>query len=293
MKLGHPMTMRAIRLGLTAGTVALAGALVLGQQPPPAGQGRGGAGQGQAQGQAQTRDREQTVPVGTGAIAGFVVAEGAGTPVRRARVNISGAAIRGGRSAMTTDEGRFSFTGLPAGRYTMTASKAGYVDITYGAKRAGRPGTPIELADGQKIDKAVLNLPKGGVVTGIVIDDNGEPSPGTTVRAFKFVMRTGERTLQQSGQDTTDDRGMYRIYGLQPGDYIVNAVPRNQNIGDLRQTLQAELEVIMQQMQQQIAAAGGDARGGGGRGGGGAAGGGAAAAADVAVRAADAAAIPA
>ena len=83
-------------------------------------------------------------------------------------------------------------------------------------------------------------------------------------------MRTGERTLQQSGQDTTDDRGMYRIYGLQPGDYIVNAVPRNQNIGDLRQTLQAELEVIMQQMQQQIAAAGGDARGGGaGRGGGG------------------------
>ena len=115
MKLGHPMTMRAIRLGLTAGTVALAGALVLGQQPPPAGQGRGGAGQGQAQGQAQTRDREQAVPVGTGAIGGFVVAEGAGTPVRRARVNLSGAAIRGGRSAMTTDEGRFSFTGLPAG----------------------------------------------------------------------------------------------------------------------------------------------------------------------------------
>jgi uncharacterized protein (DUF2141 family) len=233
------MKMTALRLGLTAGAVALAGTFVLGQQGPPPQQGQGQQGQQGAQGRG--RDASMQAPVGTGAITGFVLSEGTGTPVRRARVNLSGAALRGGRTAMTTDDGRFSFAGLPAGRYTMTASKAGFVDIAYGAKRAGRPGTPIELADAQKIEKAVINLPKGGVVTGIVIDDNGEPSPNTTVRAYRFVMRTGERTLQQTGTDTTDDRGMYRIFGLQPGDYVVSAVPRNQSGGDMLQTLRAEM----------------------------------------------------
>ncbi len=65
--------------------------------------------------------------------------------------------------------------------------------------------------------------------------------PGTQVRALRFVMRTGERTLQQGSQDTTDDRGMYRIYQLQPGEYIVNALPRNMTAGDLRQTLATEI----------------------------------------------------
>lgn len=264
------MRMTAFRLGLTAGVVALTGTLLLGRQgPPQQGQQQGQQGQGQ-QGQGRGRDVAQA-PTGTGVISGFVVSEGTGTPVRRARVNLTGGTVRGGRSAMTTDDGRFSFVALPAGRYSMTASKAGYVDISYGAKRAGRPGTPIELAEGQKIEKAVINLPKGGVVTGIVIDDNGEPSPSTTVRAYKFVIRTGERTLQQSGQDTTDDRGMYRIFGLQPGDYIVSAVPRNQSAGDMLQTLRAEVEVLMQEMQMMAAAEG---RGGPGRAGGGAAGGG-------------------
>ena len=156
---------------------------------------------------------------------------------------------------MTNDQGQFAFSTLPAGRFTMTASKAGYVDISYGAKRPGRPGTPIQLAEGQKLEKANITLPKGSVVTGVVIDENGEPSPGTAVRVMRYVMRTGERTLQSAGQDQTDDRGMYRIYGLQPGEYIVSAVPRNMNLGDLRQTIMAEIESVMQQAQ--------SARGGG------------------------------
>jgi len=103
-------------------------------------------------------------------------------------VTLSGAELRGGRSAITDDTGRFSFTSLPAGRFTLTASKAGYVDITYGAKRPGRPGTPIQLADGEKLDKANLTLPRGSVITGIVIDENGEPSPGTQVRAITHII---------------------------------------------------------------------------------------------------------
>src|SRR4029453_7514064 len=170
-------------------------------------------------------------------------------------------------SVVTTDNGVFAFASLPAGRYTMTASKAGYVNITYGAKRPGRPGTPIQLADGQKLEKATSSLPKGSVVTGVVVDENGEPSPGTQVRVMRYVMRTGEKTLEQSGQDQTDDRGIYRVYGLQPGDYIVSASPRNMNIGDVRQTVMAEIEAVMTHLQEQgiDAGRGGGLRRGGGR----------------------------
>jgi uncharacterized protein (DUF2141 family) len=236
------------------------------QQGQQGQQGRGGA-QGQAgRGGANRDPTQQTQPVGTGAISGSVILDGAGSPVRRARVTLTGAELRGQRTAMTDDQGRFAFTALPAGRFTMTASKTGYIDTAYGAKQAGRPGTPIQLADAQTIEKLSIRVPKGSVVTGIVVDEHGEPSPMTQVRVMRFVMRTGEKTLQQSGQGgITDDRGIYRIYGLQPGDYLVSATPRNANLGDLQATIAATIASLTAQAQ----AAGGGA-GGGGRGGGGA-----------------------
>jgi hypothetical protein len=173
-------------------------------------------------------------------------------------VSLSGTELRGGRSVITGDNGQFTFQALPAGRFTMTASKSGYVDNTYGAKRAGRPGTPIQLADGQHLDKATILLPRGGVITGVVLDDHGEPAAGTQVRVLRYVVRTGERTLQIAGQDQADDRGMYRIFQLQPGDYIVNALPRNMTAGDLRQSMAAELSSLVQQMQDAGAARGGN-----------------------------------
>jgi len=260
-------------LGL-AHLVAQGAGQAQGQAQQGQAQGRGGGG-GRAAGAAgQARDAQaQTTPAtGTGIISGVVTTGSTGTPVRRARVTLSGTELRGGRSTITNDQGQFSFAALPPGRFTMTASKAGYVNVPYGAKKPGRPGTPIQLAAAQEMKNANITLPKGGVITGIVLDDSGEPSPGTQVRVLRYVMRTGEKTLEQAGQAQADDRGMYRIYGLQPGDYLVSAVPRNQGIGDLRNTIAAEIESAMQQLQ-----AGGLGALLGGRGGGGAGGGGGAA----------------
>jgi hypothetical protein len=93
------------------------------QTPPPAQtttqpQGRGGQAAGQAGGRGQQPARDaQTQPVvGTGVIAGLVVTEGSGAPVRRARVNLTAPELRGARSAMTTDQGAFSFRFPSAGR---------------------------------------------------------------------------------------------------------------------------------------------------------------------------------
>lgn len=208
-----------------------------------------GRGAGPGRGGFPPRDNSTTTAVGTASISGTVVLDASGTAVKRARVMLSGAELRGGRSVVTDDQGRFAFQALPAGRFTMTASKPGFVDGTYGAKRPGRPGTPIQLNDGQTLEHATIVLPRGAVITGVVVDESGEPAVGTQVRALRYVMRTGERTLQQAGQAVADDRGIYRIYQLLPGDYVVNALPRNMTSNDLRQSLVVEVQSLMQQAQ--------------------------------------------
>ncbi len=82
---------------------------------------------------------------------------------------------------MTDDEGRYAFTELAAGRYAISVSKTGHVGVTYGQTRPGRPGTPIQLTDGQKF-AANLQLPRGSVITGTVVDEYGESTAGTQVR---------------------------------------------------------------------------------------------------------------
>lgn len=245
-----------------AGAVSLLITVTHAQQGGAARQGGRAGGAGRGGGQA-ARDAATQQPTGTAMILGQIVTGDEGTPVRRARVSLSGLGA-GARASMTDDEGRYVFTLLPAGRYTLNATKAGFVAIAYGAKAPGRAGTPIQLTDGQKLEARPITLPKGGVVTGVVLDEHGEPAPGTPVRTMRQVMRTGEKRLESAGTDTTDDRGQYRIYGLQPGQYVVYAQPRNQGVGALQTSVAEQIETAVQQMQQAVAAQGGRGAGRGG-----------------------------
>ena len=165
------------------------------------------------------------LPVGKGNISGVVAVAGTGQPARRARVNLSSTEMGRGRSTITDDSGRFAFAQLPEGRYTMSASKQGYIAGSYGQRIPGRAGTPIQLADGQQM-RIQLQIWRGSVITGVVLDETGEAIPNTPVRAFRYVFQGGQRVLQQSGNAQTDDRGVYRLFGLQPGEYLVSATPR-------------------------------------------------------------------
>ena len=216
--------------------------------PTPAGPRGGGAGGRLG---APDRDDASQGAVGTGEIGGVVVLLGSGSPVRRAQVTLSGQELRGSRTTLTDDQGRFAFHVLPAGRFGLTVNKAGHVSVSYGAKRPGRPGTPIQLADGQRLEKLSIALPRGGVITGVVVDEHGEPAPNTQVRALRYVLQTGERTLNFSGQDMTDDRGIYRIYSLQPGEYVLSAIPRNLNpVTDMRQLIMSQATALQESLGQ-------------------------------------------
>lgn len=172
----------------------------------------------------------ETPPKGTAMIKGYVVAAGTGVPVRRATVRA--ASMEGGGGITQTDaEGRFEIKDLPAGRYNIIASKAGYVMTYYGQRRPNEPGTPMDLADGQTAEKVAMQISRGAVISGRIVDDNGEPIAGTQVTAMRYQMVSGTRRMvpggSEGGNDRTDDQGGYRLYGLPPGDYFVSAINRN------------------------------------------------------------------
>ena len=167
---------------------------------------------------------------GTGRIRGRVTSSETGAPVRRAQVRISGADIAP-KAAMTDAQGRFEFGDLPAGRFTLTSTKSGYVTVQYGQTRPFESGRPIELADKQALDKADISMPRGSVITGRIVDEFGEPVADANVTAMRQQWTNGRRRLLPAGRTAqTNDLGQYRMYGLPPGDYYVSATLRNMDV---------------------------------------------------------------
>src|SRR5262245_44933897 len=181
------------------------------------GGGRGRVGQG-----GFGRGRGNQVQ-GTSAIRGLVTAADTNTPLRRAQVTANASDIRATRAATTDATGRFELLNLPAGRWTVTASKGGFVSQQYGQRRAFESVDPITLADGQRMT-ANFTLPRGGVITGRITDEYGDAVTGARVEVLRSQMAQGRRRLTQvSVSSQTDDTGAFRVFGLAPGDYYISA----------------------------------------------------------------------
>lgn len=164
---------------------------------------------------------------GTARLTGRVVSAENGRPLRRAVVRVFSAELRETRSVSTEADGRWEIKELPAGKYTINVEKGGYVPLSYGQRRPFEQGRPVEVAEGQSSEGLEISLPKGGVMTGRVVDEFGEPVAGARVAAMRLRFMNAQRRLMavtgQGGSDTTDDVGQYRLHGLSPGDYYVSA----------------------------------------------------------------------
>jgi hypothetical protein len=178
--------------------------------------------------QVPPRDPRAKPATGTGSISGKVTAADTGVPMRRAAVSLNGPA--GQRMTYTDADGRYQFTNLPPGTYTLVMSagmfRAAYQSLGYGVSRPGGPtslrGRPIELAEGQRVEHIDVALPRSGVITGRVTDGDGLPASRVQVGAL--MLRLGSEPMQTVGAQT-DDLGQFRLYGLAAGDYIVMANP--------------------------------------------------------------------
>jgi len=151
-----------------------------------------------------------------GAISGRVVND-RGEPMPGATINARAiGSFNAARTTTSDTEGNFRFAALEPALYTISGFSPAYVTLP------PEGDTPPYYRVG---DSVRLELVKGGVITGTVTNAAGEPVAGIRVRAFKVRDAKGkvQRTQFGAGERTTDDRGIYRLYGVSPGTYLVSA----------------------------------------------------------------------
>jgi protocatechuate 3,4-dioxygenase beta subunit len=159
-----------------------------------------------------------------GTITGRVVNdEGAGMPnvtvhIIRATAGGRAASPRGNTEVITDKDGNFRGAGLSPGLYS--------IDVPRVKEFVMRPSTAAESRERRYYrvgDSVTITLMKGGVITGRVTNPDGQPMVGAEVSATMVRDEEGYsvRDAPEGEARMTDDRGIYRIYGLRPGSYIV------------------------------------------------------------------------
>jgi len=167
---------------------------------------------------AQSQTDEAGNDTAKGSIAGRVVDQ-TGQPLAHVTVNLRsyGETARG-NTATTDRSGNFKIEGLEPYAYIVTANMPTYI-------AAPRDPDASPLGFYRVGENVTIELIKGGVITGTVKKVNGDPVVSVMVRAY--MIRDSKGQPPRYGVPTrvrqTDDRGVYRIYGLTPGTYIVSA----------------------------------------------------------------------
>jgi hypothetical protein len=128
--------------------------------------------------------------------------------------------------AATTDaEGRYKLSNVAAGAYVLTAYAPAYV-IQGERRRRNNSGKGLNIAENDNLENVDITMTRGGVVTGKVTDEDGRPVIAESVTIFRLDQQ-GKRietdAFQPFGREETDDQGVYRIFGIEAGRYLVAA----------------------------------------------------------------------
>lgn len=157
----------------------------------------------------------------TASLEGTVLNEVTGAPVPRAVVKLEATpAIKPQPTTFTDAEGRFRFDQLPAGAYSLTARKRGFLDVGDIPRQAP---LRVRLESGQHRGTLVYKLTPQAVITGRVFDEFDEPVEGAYVNACVARSRQGKVIQACSATGSSNDRGEFRLTGLTPGRYLVAA----------------------------------------------------------------------
>jgi hypothetical protein len=176
----------------------------------------------------------------SGHISGRVSVEGANTPIADAQVTIVLAARTSGtlgppQQASSDQNGRFQFDDVAPGAYRITVQKTGF------APEMWLPGQPastlLQVAAGQSV-VVDRHLQKGAVISGRILDANGEPVPDVQMMAMRQVALgrgAPSRLIPAPGRgQQTNDLGEFRVSGLPAGEYFVAAMPNQMRFGGAR-----------------------------------------------------------
>ncbi|MEP7273112.1 MAG: carboxypeptidase-like regulatory domain-containing protein [Acidobacteriota bacterium] len=126
-------------------------------------------------------------------------------------------------TAITDSEGWYRFANVAPGSYRVVAYAPAHV--IEGDNNPISPGKPVNVLEGEAVENVDFSITRGGVLTGKVTASNDRPVIAEFVRAHR-LNNAGKSTstgIPDFNVWQTDDRGVYRIFGLEPGRYIVGA----------------------------------------------------------------------
>src|SRR5581483_9140301 len=151
-----------------------------------------------------------------------------GEPVRKANVRLEATTSENGQEASSYSEssdndGKFLFDAVPPGRYILIAEKSGFETGRYGARTPTGPATSINLVPDQEMKDLVVVLTPNGVLSGKVLDQDGDPVSSAQIMAMRLAYTHGRRQLLPAGVKRTDDQGNFRFANVVPGRYYLTA----------------------------------------------------------------------
>jgi protocatechuate 3,4-dioxygenase beta subunit len=192
--------------------LAMSGAALSQTAGAPAGQGTSVAGTGAIAG---------AVKIGDAPAAGITLAllpERMGRMAPQPEPEISNRAV-------TDEKGLYRFTNVAAGRFRVAPLAEALVITGDGTVRGGPGGIAVTVSDGQTVSNIDFTLARGGVITGRITDGDGRPIIAERIN-LTMADANGRPQPFNGGNRfgyETDDRGVYRIYGLPAGNYLVSA----------------------------------------------------------------------
>jgi hypothetical protein len=175
-------------------------------------------------------------------IRGTVVENQSGHPLARTLVALQPVAGTAGQpqSVRTNLYGTFQFAPVPAGSYLVSASRAGFASVQYGQKQWKSSGIPIQVGENDSPHLS-MRLQRFGAITGTVLDENDVGLP-----EYEVVVYRNKRPPQLVTRAKSDDRGVFHLYGLEPGSYLVRASSKEFEEGGYLPTFSKESQIVEQ-----------------------------------------------
>ena len=158
-------------------------------------------------------------------IAGKVVSSASGAPLAQVRVSIASTQDLNSKATVVTGaDGAFAFTGIPAGKFALSAARRGFIESSFNQHE--RYSTAIVTGSDVDSEHLVFRLVPQAVLSGRVIDESGDPVHSANVSLFRQDQSQGVTLVQQLNQTVTDDRGIYDFDELGAGNYFVSVNAR-------------------------------------------------------------------
>jgi len=168
---------------------------------------------------------QTATPEEPASIEGIVLSDATGQPLQRAQVALRPAEAGNGGLVQTTKEtGVFSFPKVAPGRYSITVLRDGYLRQSAGRIGAYKMPPIFSAHSGDTIRSFAFRMTPWAVVSGKVKFDDAEPAVNVAIQLYREYFSRGRHGYALAASTQTDDRGDYRVHGLEPGSYYVAAL---------------------------------------------------------------------